>query len=95
MRPSPFPPFCGRVTRQQRMYNFRREVLDLCNVSGFEHQPRSQGLFPEIGTRPWERGCLNTFSLEKNASTTGTLISTLGAAFYVDKQLMFKLFTCR
>ena len=38
---------------------------------------------------------LNTFSLEKNAITTGTLILTLGSAFYVDKQLMFKLFTCR
>ena len=72
MRPSPLPPFCGRVTRQQRMYSFRREVF-ICVM--FQ--------------------VLNTFSLEKNAITTGTLILTLGSAFYVDKQLMFKLFTCR
>ena len=31
---------------------------------------------------------LNTFSLKKYISTTGTSILTLGSAFYVDEQLM-------
>ena len=35
--PLPSPPFCGRVMRQQRMYSFRRVVLDLYIVSVCEH----------------------------------------------------------
>ena len=41
-RPSCRPKFkisarYGRVMRQQRMYSFRRGVLDLYNISGCEH----------------------------------------------------------
>ena len=28
-----------------------------------DHQPRSQGLYPKAGKRPWERGCMDHVSV--------------------------------